>query len=72
MNANQETLTRRDTEKLGQAIDRLDSLSHALGLAMPAEFHLKQFREIIPELVKELKGGFVEATGENPWEGNPE
>ena len=59
-------------ENLGIAIDRLDSLAHGLQLPMPAEFHLRQLKTLLPEVVKDLKESFVAVTGENPWEGNPE
>lgn len=55
-------------EKLGQAIDRVDSLAHGLVLPMPADFHLQQLKKILPEIVKELKDGYVAVTGDNPWE----
>ena len=57
-----------DNEKLGQAIDRVENMSYALHLNLPAEMHIEQFRKTLPEIIKELKEGFVEATGENPWE----
>ena len=53
-------------EMLGQAIDRVDSLAHGLVMPMPADFHLQQLKKILPEVVKELKAGFVAVTGENP------
>lgn len=55
-------------EMLGQAIDRVDNLSHGLVIPMPADFHLQQLKKILPEVVKELKAGFVAVTGENPWD----
>lgn len=55
-------------EKLGKAIDSVENLMYALQLNMPAEFHVKQLKAALPDLVKTLKEGFVEATGENPWE----
>ena len=55
-------------EMLGQAIDRVDSLTHGLVIPMPADFHLQQLKKILPEVVKELKAGFVAVTGENPWD----
>lgn len=58
-----------NTEKLGLAIDRVDNMAHALLMKLPAEMHVDQFRGSLPEIVKELKEGFVEATGENPWKG---
>lgn len=57
-----------DTEKLGLAIDRLENMAAALTLPLPAEMHVDQFRKTLPEIIKELKEGFIEATGENPWE----
>lgn len=54
-------------EKLGQAIDRLENLQFALDMPLPAEMHVEQLKKILPELVSELKEGFQEATGENPW-----
>jgi hypothetical protein len=60
-----------DNEKLGLAIDRLDNFAHALLLPLKAEMHVAQLKQSLPEIVKELKAGFVEATGENPWECEP-
>ena len=60
-----------DNEDLGLAIDKLDNLAHALLLRMPADFHVDQMKRQLPEVVKELKAGFVKATGENPWEFHP-
>jgi exonuclease V gamma subunit len=57
-----------DNEKLGQAIDRVESLASGLDMPMPAEFHLQQLKKLLPEIVEELKAGFVQTTGENPWE----
>jgi hypothetical protein len=59
-------------ESLGIAIDRVDSLAHGLQLPMPAEFHIRQLKNLLPDVVKDLKQGFVAVTGENPWEGQPE
>ena len=56
------------TELLGQAIDRIDSLTHGLELPLPANFHVQQLKQVLPEVVEELKKGFVAVTGENPWE----
>ena len=66
MDANQQTCL--DADKLGRAIDEIDNLAHALLLPMPADFHVKALKETLPDAVKQLKEGFVEATGHNPWE----
>lgn len=55
-------------ELLGQAIDRVDNITHALNLAAPPSFHVEQIKALLPEIVKDLKAGFVGVTGENPWE----
>jgi hypothetical protein len=55
-------------EILGQLIDSLDNLSHALKLPLPPEMHVEQISIALPEKVKELKEVFAEITGENPWD----
>lgn len=57
-----------DNEKLGQAIDKVESLACGLNLPISAEMHLEQLKKALPKLVDELKEGFIEITGENPWE----
>ncbi len=57
-----------DNEKLGQAIDRLENMATALTMPLPPQMHVDQFRSTLPEIIAELKTGFIEATGENPWE----
>ncbi len=55
-------------EKLGQLIDSLDNIAHALTLQMPAQIHVDVLRTSLPEKVKEFKESFIEISGENPWE----
>ena len=55
-------------EELGILIDDIESLSFALQLNMPTEFHVQQLKKTLPEKVKALKEVFVKITGENPWE----
>lgn len=54
-------------EKLGEAIDRVDSLAHALELPVSDRMHVEQLRELLPSVVAELKAGFEKVTGEHPW-----
>ena len=56
------------SEKLGQAIDSLENMLFALQMPLPATMHVEQFRNSLPEIVENLKAGFVEVVGENPWE----
>jgi len=56
-----------ERELLGRAIDRVDSLAHGLQLPMSSDFHIRQLKVLLPEVVEELKAGFVGVTSENPW-----
>ena len=55
-------------ELLGLAIDRLDNVTNALNLPMPPDFHIRQIRALLPEIVADLKKYCAEVIGENPWE----
>jgi len=57
-----------DNEKLGQAIDRVESLAFGIKLPLPPALHMEGLQESLPDIVKQLKEGFIETTGENPWE----
>lgn len=57
-----------NTDKLAEAIETVDNLAHSIQLPMYAQFHVDILKESLPEVVKALKEGFVQATGENPWE----
>ena len=57
------------SDSLGRDIDTLDNLAHALLLPMPADFHVRQLKSALPELVAEMKKHFAEVFDENPWEG---
>jgi hypothetical protein len=70
--AEPEQVTEAQEDALGQDIDKLDNLAHALLLPMPADFHTKQMKSSLPELVREMKKHFAEAFGWNPWEFHPE
>lgn len=56
------------SNKLGEAIDRLDSVAHSLLIPLSNEVHINVVRTILPEIVHELRLGFIGVTGENPWE----
>ena len=56
-----------DMEELGQAIDRADSLAHGLEIPLHDHMHVEQMKMLLPEVVAELKSGFVKVTGQNPW-----
>lgn len=56
------------TEKLGEAIDTVENLAIALNMPIPDAIHVQALRNSLPEVVILLKEGFIETTGENPWE----
>jgi hypothetical protein len=60
-----------ETKKFGELIDTLDNLVHAMELALPPAVHVKHLKSNLAELVKDFKATYVDATGENPWEGQP-
>jgi hypothetical protein len=64
-------ISEKQEDQLGQDIEKLDNLAHALLLAMPAEFHVRQLKSMLPEVVAEMKKHYAEAFGWNPWEGHP-
>lgn len=65
-------ITEEQEDQLGRDIDTLDNLAHALLLPMPADFHVRQLKESLPELVKSMKAHFAAIAGWNPWEHEPE
>lgn len=56
------------SEEFGEIIDRIDNLLGALGLPVPAEFHVNQMKHELSEISEKLKQIYVEEEGENPWE----
>lgn len=55
-------------ETLGNLIDSLDSLAHALETPFDPRLQVEQIKKALPKKVEALKKVFVEITGENPWE----
>jgi len=59
-------------DELGRAIDRVSNMEGALQIPMPADFHIKQFKSILPEIIKDLRDSYAKLTGEDPWEFHPD
>ncbi|HCZ8394890.1 hypothetical protein CMT42_14785 [Elizabethkingia anophelis] len=55
-------------ETLGGIADKVNNLTGALEIPMPADFHVTQLKSILPEVVQELRDLYKDVTGENPWE----
>lgn len=64
-------MTEAAKNRLGECIDSLDSLYHALALPMPATFHLDMLKAAIPKLVEQMQDAYVKSFGEDPWETHP-
>lgn len=56
-------------ERLGQAIDSLDSCTTGLitMTSLPDSIHVQGLRGSLPDIVEQLKKAFVDSTGEDPW-----
>jgi hypothetical protein len=50
-------------ELLKQGIDRADSVVQHL-----SPMNVQSLKSLLPDIIKDLKAGFVSVTGENPWE----
>ena len=57
-------------EELGKAIDSLENCTFGLVNMplLPDSIHVAGLRGSLPDIVEQLKKGFVKVTGENPWE----
>lgn len=60
-------MNEENKEKLAQLKDRLDNLIVALVLPVPANFHVKQMREELPGISKEIKDIYISEGGEDVW-----
>jgi len=38
---------------------------------MPAEFHVRQLKSSLPELIEKMENHFADAFGWDPWEHHP-
>lgn len=55
------------TDRLAEAIDRLDNYWHASKIPLPAQLHAEQLANGIASVRDELKALYKELTGEDPW-----
>lgn len=53
--------------KIEEGIERLLNLTAGLDIPLPAEIHLEQLRQLLPEITGQLREGLVEAGGEDLW-----
>lgn len=55
-------------DRIAEVIDRLNNVTAALSLKMPAEIHLDCLKDLLPEITAELKEAYLALGGENHWE----
>jgi hypothetical protein len=55
-------------EKIGQAVDRIESLAAGLNIPLSPQMHVEQLKKILPEIAQQIKEGLIAETGQNPWE----
>lgn len=61
-------MTTENQERLAEIAERLDNLTGSLQIPMPAQFHVDQLKNILPEIRDELRLLYISESGENPWE----
>jgi len=57
-----------ETDKLVEAIEKLQRAREYMTYRISEQAHLNKLKQELPGIIKELKEGFVEATGQDPWE----
>ena len=62
-------MTQEQLDQIGEIADRCDNLAHAARLPMPPEFHVTQLTRALANVRDQLRALYVEASGDNPWEG---
>ena len=64
-------ITHEQLDAIGKVVDSLDNIIEASNLPatgpMPAEFHVRQMREALLDLSRQLKDAIIQISGGNPW-----
>ena len=64
-------MTEEQKEAIGQCVEQIDAYGAALQIPMPAEFHMNQLKEALPEAVMGLKLALSDA-GFDFWDDHPD
>jgi hypothetical protein len=62
------TLNDDQLDRLGQISDTADNCLAASNLPVSTAIHLEGMREALKKIRDEIRGIYLEASGENPWE----
>lgn len=65
-------MNEENLEKLGETADQIENILAATNIPMPAQFHLEQFKSILPDIMESLREIYKSESGENPWETSEE
>lgn len=57
-------------EKIGEIVDRLDNLIHALQMPIPEHIHIGCLKSSLPHIMAELKAIYISETGIDHWDEN--
>lgn len=58
-------------DEIAEQIDRLENMAAGLDLPLPDRIHVQALRESLPEVIAELKAGYLAAGGDNHWDYEP-
>ena len=56
---------------LGKQIERLENLRAGLEMQLPAQMHLDQLKNVLPEIYLRLRWIHTQIAGHDLWEGHP-
>ena len=62
-------MTQEQLDQIGEIADDCDNFAHAAQLPMPPQFHVEQLTRGFEHVRDLLRALYVEASGDNPWEG---
>ena len=59
-------------QALGELLDTIDSIKHALNMPVPDLIHVEAMRGILPDLTNAIKEVYFDEGGEDVWNDKPE
>lgn len=66
--AKEKEMKEQNSEAIGQAADRIDSLVAGLEMKLPPQMHIDQLKKILPEISKQIKDAIEDELGEKIWD----
>lgn len=53
---------------IAEQVDRIDNLIAGLEMRIPAQMHIDQYKQILPDISQILKSAIIAETGEDVWD----